>query len=199
MDISDIISKNLMNFITGTLNKSDAELEQIKYGIDSILANISKLIILFIPAYLIGIAKYTFIALISFGFIRGFASGIHATSSLKCIISNFVIFFGIVCLSLKLNLNNSYISLLFLVSLCLVLLYAPADTAAKPLTSKKVRSRLKIYSILAVIILYFITTFIKNNTYVNLITLSVFIEALLITPAAYKLFRSPYKNFEKFQ
>lgn len=199
MDISDIISKNLMNFIKGSLNKSDTELEQIKYGIDSILANITKLIILFLAAYLIGIAKYTFIALISFGFIRGFASGIHATSSIKCIISNFLIFFGNVYLSLKLTLNNFNIAFLFLISLCLVLLFAPADTAAKPLTSKKVRLKLKIYSSLAVIILYFITMFINNSVYVNLITFSVFIETLLITPVTYRLFKSPYKNYEKFQ
>jgi len=199
MDISDFISKKLINFIKGTLNKTDMELEQIKYGIDSILANITKLIILFLAAYFLGIAKYSFIALISFGFIRAFASGIHATSSLKCIISNFVIFFSNVYLSLTLNLNKSYITILFLISLCLVILYAPADTAAKPLTNKVVRSKLKIYSSLAVIILYFISIYLKNNIYINLITFSVFIEALLITPITYKLFKSPYKNYEKFQ
>jgi accessory gene regulator B len=199
MDISEYISKILINFIKSSLYKTDTELEQIKYGLDSILTNVTKLIILFIAAYFLGIVKYTFVALISFGFLRGFASGIHANSSLKCILTNFIIFFGNVYLSYSLNLNKLHISILFLIGLYLVILYAPADTASKPLTRRRVRTKLKICASITVIILYFLSINLNNNIYANLITFSVLFEALLITPMAYKIFKSTYKNYERFQ
>lgn len=198
MDFSEFLSEKLIIFVKSTLDKTDTELEQIKYGIDSILANITKLIILFIAAYLLGIVKYTFMALISFGFVRAFASGIHAGSNLKCIITNFIIFFGNIYISLTLRLNLIFITLLFAVSLYLVILYAPSDTAAKPLTRKQVRSKLKIYSSISVVILYILAINLGNSTYAQIITFSVFIEALLITPIAYKIFKSPYRNYEKY-
>lgn len=199
MDISEFISKNLINLIKNSLDKTDIELEQIKYGIDSILANITKLIILFIAAYFLDIVKYTFITLISFGFVRAFASGIHATSSFKCIITNFILFFGNIYLSLSLNLNKVHITILFIISFCFVILYAPADTAAKPLTSIKVRTKLKFCSSFSVVILYFLSISLSHSIYASLITFSTFFEAILITPIIYKIFRSPYKNYENFQ
>lgn len=199
MDISELISKNLINLIKSTLDKTDSELEQIKYGIDSILANISKLTILFITAYFLGIFKYTLIALISFGFVRGFASGIHATSNFKCIITNYIIFFGNIYFSLWIILNKVHITILFIISLCLIILYAPADTAAKPLTRKKVRTKLKIYSSFSVVILYSLSINLNNCIYANIITFSILFEAILITPIIYKIFKSPYKNYKKFQ
>lgn len=198
MDISEFISKSLLNLIKSTLDKTDTELEQIKYGIDSILTNVTKLIILFIAAYFLSIIKYTLIALISFGLLRAFASGIHATSNLKCILTNFIIFFGNIYLSLFLKLNKVHITILFIISLCLVVLYAPSDTAAKPLLNKKVRKKMKIYSSFSVIILYFLCIYLRNSIYVNLITFSTLFEAVLITPIIYKIFKSSYRNYEKF-
>lgn len=199
MDISEYISEKAAVFVQASLDKSNIEMEQIKYGIQSILTNTFKMIILFITAYFLGIAKYTLIALVAFGILRSFASGIHATSSLKCIIANYIIFLGNVYLSIYFTLTKLNITVLFLISLVLITFYAPADTAARPLTSTKTRKKLKTLSIITTVLLYILAIILKNNIYVNIVTFSACIEAILITPLAYKIFNLPYRNYKKYE
>jgi accessory gene regulator B len=192
------MSKLCTNFIGNNLEKTNTDLEQIQYGIESILTNTLKTTILFTAAYFCGILQYTFIALISFGAIRMFASGIHASSSFKCNIMNFIIFFGNVLLSCSFQLNQFIITLLFIANLLLMILYSPADTKSRPLTNKRNRKKLKFFSIIMIIFLYILSMLLKDSIYASLITFSVTIESLLITPLTYKIFKSPYKNYEKF-
>ncbi|WP_143314605.1 accessory gene regulator B family protein [Clostridium sp. HBUAS56017] len=199
MIVTDKLTKKLTNFIGETLSKSDEDLEKIEYGIKVIFLNLFKMIILFSTAYILGVFKYTLIALIIFAIFRTFASGAHANSSLQCIILNYVLFLGNVYVSMYFPLNKLYISLIFIISLILTYFYAPADTADRPLVSKKLRKSLKIKSLLVVIFFYIICMIIKNDIYMNLITFSILEEALVITPVSYKILGKTYNNYENIQ
>jgi accessory gene regulator B len=196
MNITERISKLCLKFVMNNLEKTEGELEIIQYGIQSILINIFKFIILFSTAYFMRIFDYTLAAFISFGVLRAFASGTHANSSIKCIFINYIMFFGNVFLSLNIKLTKQFIGIIFIISLILIVLYAPADTAERPLISKKLRKELKIKSSMVVLLLAAITLVISNSIYINIITLSILQESLLITPLAYEIFRKPYKNYE---
>ena len=198
MSISKTLSTRCTNFIRKNISTSEEDLEKIDYGMQVIIINIYQSIILFIIAYFLGIFIYTLIASILFAIVRIFASGVHANSTLTCCIVSSTFFFGNVYLSLNIPKNIISISIIFLVSLILILLYAPADTEERPLISKKLRKSLKIKSVIVVIAFYIAALLIQNNIYANLITFSVLEEAFVITPLAYKLFNKRYNNYKYF-
>lgn len=196
MIITKRLSTKCLEFIKHNTSTSQENLEKIHYGIQVIILNVSKLILLFITAYLLGILKYTIIAFMVFAIIRSFASGVHANSSLQCIIINYILFLGNVYLSLNLSVNIIVRSILFTISIILILLYAPGDTEERPLVSKKLRRDLKIKSLVITILFYITILLIKSNVYANLITYSILEEALVITPAFYKLFGKTTNNYK---
>lgn len=86
---------------------------------------------------------------------------------------------------------------MFLISLILVTLYAPADTAKRPLVSVKLRKKLKIYSQLTVMFFFIICLFNNNMIIKNIITFAILEECICITPFFYKISGKSYKNYEK--
>ena len=198
MFIAKILSTICINFIHKNTSTSEEDIEKITYGLQVIILNTFHSILLFVIAYFLGILIYTLIAYIFFAILRLFASGVHANSTLTCCIVSSTFFFGNVYLSLNISKNILAISTIFLVSLVLILLYAPADTEERPLISKKLRKSLKIKSALVTVIFYIVTLLISNNVYANLITFSVLEEAFVITPFAYKLFNKKYANYKRF-
>ena len=185
----------LMTFIKKNLNKTEEELEILEYGIQVVLITVYKLIILFVTAYVLKIFTYTLIAFVVFGLLRSFAAGVHASSSIKCIFVNYIVFLGNVFLSLNFKLNQTALIVLFLISLILIIKYSPADTAERPLVSKKLRKSLKLKSIIIVLLCFILCLFLTNPIYRNIITFAVLEEAFLITPLAYSIFRKPYNNY----
>lgn len=190
---------SFFRYIKINLGKSEEDIEKIRYGLQVIFMNSFKIIILFVTAYFLGVFKYTLIAFISFGFIRTFSCGVHADSSIKCITCNFVIFLGNVLLSLNFSLNFISMVILFSISLILIIKYAPADTAERPLVSKKLRRTLKIKSCIAVLLLFLLSILLTDPIYRNILTYSALEEAFLITPLAYSFFRKPYKNYQNIE
>lgn len=196
MDIVDKASIICIKFVAKNLQKTEDELEKIKYGIQVILVNLIKLTILFLIASILGIRTYTLIAVISFASIRVFASGVHAESNLNCTITNIILFLGNVYLSMNIILDKTIIIVFISLSLILIFLYAPADTEARPLVSKKLRKKLRIYSIIITLLLGIIALTCKNTIFANLIIFSVLEESLLITPIIYYIFNKTYNNYE---
>jgi accessory gene regulator B len=196
MNITENISKLCLKFVTNNLEKTDEEIEILQYGIQGALINIFKFIILFSSAYLLRILNYTIVAFIAFGILRTYASGVHASSSVKCVIINYITFFGNVYLSLYVHLDKLFISVISSISLILIIMYSPADTKERPLVSKNLRKKLKIKSIVVVLILGAIALFLSASIYSNLIIFSMLEESLLITPLSYIIFKKPYKNYE---
>jgi len=199
MEISRKLSELCIKFIKTNTDKDEEELEKIKYGIEVILINIFKLAILFITARIFGILGYTFIAFISFAILRTFASGIHASSSIKCIVTNFFVFFSIVYLSIYCSLSKSLVVAVFFISLIIIILYSPADTEYRPIISKKLRKTLKLKSIACIIVLAIVSLLIKKDVYRNLIAFATLEESIMTTPIIYFIFGKSYRNYEKIK
>ncbi|BCZ47855.1 putative AgrB-like protein [Clostridium gelidum] len=196
MIITNKLSEKCLNFIKNNTPILEEDLEKLYYGLQVIMMDTSKTILLLTTAYLLGVLKYTFIAFISFATLRRFASGVHANSTLQCVIINYILFLGNVYLSLNFSINILVQSIIFIISFILVFIYAPGDTEERPLVSKKLRKRLKITSLTIIIIFYIIILLIKNNIYTNLITYSILEASLIITPIAYKLFGKKTSNYK---
>lgn len=184
-------TQNLIWKLTNSINKyahkEGDDLEILHYGMQVIIMNLFKFIILFVTAYLLNILLYTFAALVCFGIVRTFASGVHCKNSILCIIVNYIFFIGNVYLSMFLCQYSLILRLTFIISILLLLLYAPAETKKRPINKGNIK-QLKIKSILSAVILLVISIAIPSTIYKNIITIAVLEESLCTTPLFYKIF-----------
>lgn len=187
MHLTDNLIWSITNYINKYAHKKGDDLEILHYGLEVIIMNLFKLIILFGTAYFLNKLLYTVVALICFGFVRTFASGVHCKNSLLCIIVNYIFFLGNAYLSTFLCKYSKIISLTFIISLLLLLLYAPAETKKRPIKKGSIK-QLKVKSILSVLILIVISITICTPIYKNIIAIAVLEASLCTTPLFYKLF-----------
>ena len=65
-----IVVENMMNLIKNNGQYSDEKLAEIKYGLEGLYLTFSKLIVIFLLAYLLGVIKEVLIFLIIYNVIR---------------------------------------------------------------------------------------------------------------------------------
>ena len=179
-------------------NYSKEKIEEIMYGIEGIYLTITKCIIIFTIALLLGIFKELIFLLIAFNIIRTFAFGMHASNSIVCLIFSSLLFIGATFLCKCANIPNLVLYILYLISFIIILLYSPADTVKRPLIKKKKRNRFKIISCFVTILYFVISLIIKDRLIINSLILGLLIECILILPITYKIFKMPYGNYKKY-
>lgn len=179
-------------------NYSNDKVDEIMYGIEGIYLTITKTIIIFLLAFLLGIAKELAFLLLTFNFIRLFAFGMHADKSWICLVFSSTIFISGAFICKYITINKEILYLLYIVALIIIAIYSPADTVKRPLVKKKKRIRFKTLSILVTIIYFIISLFLTDNTIINYLIIGLLIECILIIPITYKLFKMPYKNYKKY-
>ena len=189
--LRDLISKQYPEY-------SNDKLDEIMYGIEGIYLTITKTIIIFSLAFILGIAKELLFLLITFNIIRLFAFGIHAGSSTTCLIFSSILFLGSAFLCKHLVIDKNIILITYFIIFILICLFSPADTVKRPLIKKKKRIRWKILSIFTVLIYFSITLLINNNLMINSLLFGLLIECILINPITYMLFKLPYNNYKKY-
>lgn len=172
---------------------------KIKYGLEVLFINLFKAFFILIFAKFLGILEATIIIMISFAFIRHYAFGVHAKGSINCTIITSICFYIGGYIPKLLNITNYEVLIMFLVTMFLLYLYAPADTEARPLLGKKFRSKLKRKSIFYGIILIILALCI-NDSYIKFyISYGALCESFTITPIIYKLFDRRYRNYEFYK
>ncbi len=192
--MKDLVVNSCMNVIKKDNLYDDIKLEEIKYGLTAVYLNLSKFIVFFTINALFGIFKEGLLFLVFYIPLRSFSYGFHAKSSLTCWVLSAITFIILPLLSTLLTLNL-YIKIIFIIY-CLVIyyLYSPADTPSRPIINKKLRLKLKLSSIIIVII-YSIIIISFNNTYTNLMIIAMIYQSIMITPVFYKIFGVKYNNY----
>ena len=200
MRLSEKFSMKVSNYIKKKVpNKTEEDLEIIRYGIEVLFMNITKLPIILAVGYGLGLFWYTLYTLIIFGILRRFVGGIHARKSITCLISTGFIILGAVYISLASSLTIIVKVFIFVVVVCMFLRYAPADTEEKPYLDRKVRQNLKIKSILIAIVYFLLSLYIKDLFFSNIFMYILWIEAILICPITYKILNRRYNNYEYYR
>lgn len=179
-------------------NYSNDKLDEIMYGVEGIYLTITKCIIIFSIALILGIFKELLLLLLAFNFIRLFAFGMHASSSGICLVFSSAIFLGGAYLCKTVTLPNQVLYLLYALVLVIMFIYSPADTVKRPLIRKNKRLKFKILSVIVTIIYFIITLFLKDNLLINCLIFGLIIECILIIPITYKAFKMPYKNYANY-
>lgn len=180
---------------------TDEKAEIILYGLQLIIGEIPKVLLLFVVSFLLGIGWYMLFAYIVIMPYRAVSGGFHLHTHIGCILGSCIFFYGNILISKFLVLDNieKYIlvgiSLIF--GILMVSKYAPADTENVPILSKKERKLKKILSYITLILTLAVSLIIKEPVLSNILIIGTIMQTILITKLAYKLTNNKY-GYEEY-
>ena len=175
----------------------DEEAEVIKYGLELIIGEVPKILLLFIIAIVLKIGWLVIFAYFTMLPYKITAGGFHLKTNIGCTIGTLTIYYGNVLISKYIIWTPIYakytvIFMIFVFSIIMVSLYAPADTVNLPILTKRERKTKRILSYVFATITLLVAIIIKDNILSNILLLNVLIESICISKVAYKLTKNEY-------
>ena len=174
----------------------DERAEIIMYGMQIIIGEIPKGIIILVIAYFLGIFKLTLISVLIIAPYRCVSGGVHMKTHIGCIIYTLLLYSGSALLGKYLILEGStklIVGLtIWIFCMTMIKLYAPADTENVPILRKKERIQKQILSYIILTVEFIIAIFITNTTIAGIIIFGDFIQTLTITRLAYNITKNKY-------
>ena len=175
----------------------DEEAEVIKYGLELIIGEVPKILLLFIIAIVLKIGWLVIFAYFTMLPYKIVAGGFHLKTNIGCTIGTLTIYYGNVLISKYIIWTPIYakytvIFMIFVFSMIMVSLYAPADTVNLPILTKRERKMKRILSYVFATITLLAAIIIKDNILSNILLLNVLIESICISKVAYKLTKNEY-------
>ena len=193
------MKKKIMNYTMNIIKKNgnydEDKLAIIRYGLEGLYLTISKIVVIFLLAYILNILKEVIIFLLIYNVIRTTSFGLHATKSWICLLSSTLIFICFPFVCKYIYLTNNIRVILGLILTLFIYKNSPADTHKRPIVNPKRRLFFKYTSTFIAIIFIFCSIFINNNFISNCFIFSLFVQTFMISPSVYKLFNLPYNNY----
>ena len=186
MNFLENISNKLTEIITNELNYSEDKKEIIAYAIENALLSV-------LGSFLIVLLGYAFNALMSAvfaaifgGLLRRVSGGAHFNTPLKCMVFGSVSY-GMIGVLVKqiieYDLTNKYILMLtLLVSFLLIVFLAPVDSESKPIHSGSLKLKLKISSMVFILVSFLLISFVDNILVSVSAVLGVFYQSITLLP-----------------
>lgn len=188
-----------ISLIKKNYSYNDIMYERIRYGLEIIYLSITKIFVILLVSYLLGMLKETIILMIFSTPLRNYSYGIHAKKSWHCYVSSIFCFVLLPKLIINYNLSIILRITISIYALTSMIIYAPADTHKRPIINTNHRKKLKHTSIIITISYIFLTILINDNYICNLIYLALVIQSTAIIPITYKIFKMPYNNYKAYQ
>lgn len=191
----------LCTYLTNKIRKempeiNDERAEVIMYGLQNIIGELPKGIIILIIAYILGIFKLTVISILIIAPYRCVSGGVHMKTHIGCIIYTLLLYSGSSLLGKYIVLTGNVKIMLaiaiWIFCMIMIKLYAPADTENLPILRKKERKQKQILSYIIITSEILIAIFIKNTTISGIIIFGDFIQTLTITRIAYRVTHNKY-------
>ncbi|MBQ7137177.1 MAG: accessory gene regulator B family protein [Bacilli bacterium] len=198
--IKKFIIKKAMKTIKNYYPEYNKEqLERIQYGLEAVYLTITKILVIIVASLVLKTFKETIIFLLLFNVLRTTGFGLHATKSWACWITSIPAFVCIPLICKYVEIPNLILITTAVISLTAFIFFAPADTEKRPLIRKKRRLIYKVLTILFGITYLLLTIFVDNLFLKKAIPFAMLIEAIVICPATYKLFKLPYNNYKRYK
>ena len=191
----------LCTYLTNKIRKempeiNDERAEVIMYGLQNIIGELPKGIIILLIAYFLGIFDLTLIAVLIIAPYRCVSGGVHMKTHIGCIIYTLILYSGSALLGKYIVLTGiaKYISAITVWIFCMTMikLYAPADTENVPILRKKERKQKMIASFIIVTVEILISILITDSVVSGIIIFGDFIQTLTITRIAYRVTHNKY-------
>lgn len=196
--MKDVFVNSLMYSVNKYKDFDDVKLKEIKYGIESLYLAVSKTIVIFSLALLLGLFKSLLHLMIAYTLLRLNGFGLHAKKSWQCWAGSIFLFLPIAYLCSTIYIEKEI--QLILSSFCLVLIgkYAPADTEKRPLINMSKRRLHKILCVITTLMYIIVIAILKNNYYCNILFSAIVIQTMLVLPISYKIFKLRYNNYKSY-
>ena len=169
----------------------DERAEVINYGLQLLIGEIPKTLIIIGIAWILGVLDLTILALILMLPYRTASGGVHLKTHIGCIVATSVFYIGNAVLSKYIVLEKivQYIitGAIWLFSMIMIKLYAPADTEAVPILRKKERKIKKVLSYITMSVSLIIALLINNTIISNILIFGTLFQTLTITRFMYKI------------
>lgn len=199
VSLMEILAEVITNKINFYLHKEGLELQKMKLGLEILLINISKFIIIFVIAARFNLLKESILMVLVFASIRRNAFGLHAKNSIVCTLVSLGIFVLGSYLSYYLKFNNFTVFAVFTIVNILLYKYAPADTENHPLIGANLRKKRKKEAVITGLVLMIIALLFPNTIIKTLISLSAVSAVIVILPITYSLLKRSYRNYEQYE
>lgn len=184
---------NLAQYISIKLknnnNLDNIEFLKCKLGMEVILINFSKFIIVYGLAFLSGNLYITALSHISYTFIRINAYGIHSKKNSTCTIVSIILFVFIPNIFKNVVFSVYIIALIIIFSYWSIYKYAPANTSKNKISNLNLKKKLKYRAVIIYtfcIMMYLCT---NSNIIRNQIIVGTVIAVISILPITYKIFK----------
>lgn len=189
--VETFCSKLTLKIRTKMPEIDDERAEVINYGLQLLIGEVPKTIILIVIAYLFGALKLTVVALLALLPYRTVSGGVHLNTHIGCIIATSLFYTGNAIISkyLVIGTNIRYLITFFIwvFAMIMIKLYAPADTEAVPILRKKERQIKKVLSYIIMTISLGISVVINNMVIANILMIGVLFQTTTITRMMYKI------------
>ena len=188
-------------FLTNKIRKEmpeidDERAEIIMYGLQNIIGELPKGIIILLIAYLIGVFKLTLLAILFVAPYRCVSGGVHMKTHIGCIIYTLIVYSGTGLIGKYVVLTGTikYVITFMIWSFCIIMikLYAPADTENVPILRKKERLQKQIFSYIILTVEFIIALTINNSVITSIIIFGSLIQTFTITRFAYNITKNKY-------
>ncbi|MDO5557596.1 MAG: accessory gene regulator B family protein [Clostridia bacterium] len=181
----------------------DEKAEIIQYGLEMIVGEFPKIFLIFIIGYLLGIGNLTLISFFSILPYRTFSGGFHLKTHIGCIIGSTLFFCGNVMISKYLFFINGSVKLLSIVliwifSMIMIKLYAPADTENVPILCSSQRKKQRILSYITMTITLIVALLLHNRLLSNILIVGTLFQSLSISRLMYKITKNKY-GYEAYE
>lgn len=189
--IMDLISKNTIN--------DEVTIKKISYGIETLYLTITKTITFILISIVFNYEKELLLLILFYTFLRLTGFGLHAKKSLNCWILSSLTFIALPLICKYLTFSSLFKSVILLVSIIILIKYAPADTEKRPLINKKKRNVFKLLTILLIVVYLSLVIFLDNIVLTNIIIISIVLEGIMVHPFFYKVMGLTFDNYKTYQ
>lgn len=161
-----IIVDKLHNYFEVRYNLSHLDSLKLKYSMEIVFNDLSKLAILFIIFSIAGYSSdfiYSVIALLT---IRPFTGGLHLKSYTQCILFTGAFFTISILLKNHIFITQNIFFLLIIISALIIIIFAPIVGENRPTFSKRKLYQFKLTGLIILILHLIVYLHIKNHPYI---------------------------------
>lgn len=196
-----IIDSCLNIVSTNNSELSQEELDEIRYGLEVLKANIPKLIIIGLIAAMLNLFVQYMMFAVFMTYLRGKAFGIHAEKSSTCLVVSTIMFIGA---AYMIKFSNPHLIIEILISVLAIIsmyLFAPADTAKRPLLNEEKRKLYKKQAIFrsSTLSILCLATFYYNSQISLACMWTLICVSIMVNPITYLITGQSYNNYEKIK
>lgn len=180
----------------------DERAEIINYGLQLVIGEVPKTFILILIAWTLGVLERTILTLLLIIPYRTVSGGVHLKTHIGCIIATTIMYTGTAVISNYMVWNIIYLKYItifaiWIFSIIMIKLYAPADTEEVPILRKKERKIKKCLSYIFMTIMLIVSLATKNNIISNILMFGTLFQTISITRFVYNITNNKY-GYEEY-